>query len=550
MNYQKYIYIALITLLSCLSGCSVFLKEDPKGYLTEQDFPHTYEGAVSLALAPYENWVNGGFIYGRFFLLWDSGTDDMSPIGRANDPIIRPFVLHNLTSDEQFSYTAVWTPLWKGVADCNRAIDIISRMEVGDITPEQKTEVIGEIRVQRALYYYHLVRMWGDLPFVDRPLNQMNELENDKIERVSALKIYEDLIIPDLEYGYEYCPDFYPSSFAGRMTKTSAAVLLSDVCLTMAGWRYTSQGNLLKGDNAYLKLAEEWALKALNNKGGFDLYTVDDTNQGDAAWLPWRNPFSKESVVEFGNMSGFGTGQQGEGLTVVTDAMFLGGTDFWGINVPQYEGAARGLYIPTPDLWRAFEEGDQRKTHTMLIKTLKANGDSAYSIPLYHKLLDPKIYKGESGFQHSDGDNNIVLYRIADAILNYAEASNEINGPTAEAIFQINRLRTRAGLTALVASDLDQDSFRDAIWQERRVELNGEGKRKFDLIRTNRLKQLADGRDLYYHSSDNPEWKGNGERENILINFVCLPYPQHEYLWPIPRPEMTLHPNWKQNYGY
>ncbi|NME70217.1 RagB/SusD family nutrient uptake outer membrane protein [Flammeovirga aprica] len=571
LQYIKSLVLGLITL--GLVGCESFLEEDPRGYITKDDIPTTYQGAIMLASAPYENWVSGGNLYGRWFMMWETGTDDQSAQTFLSPPM-DTYLLHNANPDEQFYYSGIWAPLWKGVADCNNALDVIQQMPSIDdkdnvidwdeddqtisddtkdvifnsrITKSQQEAVIAEVKVLRALYYYHLVRMFGDLPLVTVPMNKLSNLGS--IERSDVMDIYNEVIIRDLEEAIPHLYHFHSSSFKGRFTKASAYVLLADVYLTLAGKRYSSQGVPLSGDSKYYPLAMSMADSAINNQGGFELCTTPSAEYPNPYGQPWRQSFSKESLIEFGNLSGFGIGGQGEGLMVVQEAMMGGGSQFWGVNVKQFHGSASGYYLPTPDLFRAFEEGDLRKEFGMLVKSADAEGDTCYSIPLYHKLLDPVIYRGETGFQRADGNINIVLYRIADAKLIYAEASNEVNGPTARAIDEINQLRNRAGLEDLPAS-MTKDEFRERIWQERRVELHGEGKRKFDLVRTDRLKILSDSRDLYYSSSDNPEWKSNSGKDNILVNYICLPYPQHEAIWPIPRPEMALHPNWKQNYGY
>ncbi|WP_044210662.1 RagB/SusD family nutrient uptake outer membrane protein [Flammeovirga sp. OC4] len=570
-------------------SCDSFLEEDPKGFVLESDIPNTYEGAVSLVAAPYENWVSRSNLYGRWFLMWETGTDDQS----TRDNLARPmdtYLLHKANPDEPFYYTGIWAPLWKGVADCNNSIEVIHQMQTleeelvqllkeedekdppnydglteeqiqileekrifklllkveGMVTDTEKKEIIAELKVLRALYYYHLVRMFGDVPKITLPMNQFSALET--VDRADVMEVYEDIIVRDLTEAIEYLPETYSSAYKGRFTRTSAFVILADVYLTMAGWRYTSNGQLLRGEHKYYSLAMAAADSVLQNRAGYEIFTQSETYDNPFE-QPWRQFFSKESLVEFGNLSGFGNGANGEGLIVTSEAMMNQTVNFWGVNLKSFHGGGAGTFIPTPDLYKSFEEGDLRREFSMLTKGVDASGDSCYNIPLFHKLLDPVIYKGQPGFQRADGNINIILYRVADAMLIYAEASNEVNGPTIKAYDQVNQLRRRAGLADL-PTGMTKDEFRKQIWKERRAEFNAEGKRKFDLVRTNRLKQLADATDFYYSSSDNPEWKASSPKEDMQVTYIPLPYPIHEYIWPIPRPEMALHPNWKQNYGY
>ncbi|NLR93627.1 RagB/SusD family nutrient uptake outer membrane protein [Flammeovirga agarivorans] len=528
--------------LMALFSCQNFLKEDPKNLITEKDIPQTVEGARTLAYSTYDNWVEGTGLYSRWMYMWDVGTDDMSSFHFLQS-IVDTYVLHNVSSQEPFMYQGIWTPLWSGVAKCNKALEVIEQMSIPEEDQVELEAIIGEIRTMRALYFYHLVRMWGDVPYVDETLNKLSDIT--EIERSPVQEIYEGIIIPDLEAAIEVLPNSYSNEMLGRVSKASAQVILAEVYLTMAGWRKDATGTMVKGNSEYYKNAMDAAYAVINNEGGYDIIT-QGIGDSPAYAMPWENSFSTESLVEFGAMAG-GT----DGLYVVTESAVNSNNLFWGQGqLQQFNGAKRGWYVPTPDLFRAFEEGDQRKDFGMLTKTIMANGLEGFSNPVFRKWSDPRIYKGVDGALNHDGDINLILYRVADALLIYAEAANEVNGgPTADAYTQINRLRNRAGLENL-QEGLSQEDFRLAVWQERRVELHGECKRKFDLVRQNRLKEMADNRDVYYTSADNPEWKLNVERDSILVTYEPVPYPRHEYIWPIPAEELTLNANWDQNSGY
>ena len=121
----------------------------------------------------------------------------------------------------------------------------------------------------------------------------------------------------------------------------------------------------------------------------------------------------------------------------------------------------------------------------------------------------------------SDSDIDFPVLRYADVLLMHAEALNEI-GFNPQAVAELNRVRTRAGLAATTAAD--QNSFRLAIERERRVELAFENHRWFDLVRTGRYLEVmrAKGYTLQdYHT-----------------------------LYLIPQREIDLNKSLKQNAGY
>ena len=140
------------------------------------------------------------------------------------------------------------------------------------------------------------------------------------------------------------------------------------------------------------------------------------------------------------------------------------------------------------------------------------------------------------------------MYRYADALLIYAEAANEADGsPSTEAYLAVNKIRNRAALGNI--SDLSQDEFRTAVWKERRLEFNAECKRKFDLVRTNRLATET--------ASIQVDWTTDDGSVNNYSNHNSLytgnvAWPGNEWLMPIPQAqlELNLENNWLQNKDY
>jgi len=115
----------------------------------------------------------------------------------------------------------------------------------------------------------------------------------------------------------------------------------------------------------------------------------------------------------------------------------------------------------------------------------------------------------------------------------YAEASNEVNGPTQEAYDQVNLIRKRAELSPL--SGLTKDEFREAIWRERYHELCYENKSYFDIQRTHKAFNTSTG-----HFEDALSFKNES---GVIFNEQYL-------LWPVPQSEIDVNPNLKQNPGW
>jgi hypothetical protein len=146
-----------------------------------------------------------------------------------------------------------------------------------------------------------------------------------------------------------------------------------------------------------------------------------------------------------------------------------------------------GFFNPTSSLESAFETGDQRRAGTILYRgQTTPSGDvidpNAANARYNMKAYVPNSVTKVCGYGR---DQNIRVLRYAEVLLINAEATNEL-GQTATALGYVNQVRQRAGLAALSTS-LSQAAARQAIWQERRVELAMEyGDRFFDLVRQGR----------------------------------------------------------------
>lgn len=155
-----------------------------------------------------------------------------------------------------------------------------------------------------------------------------------------------------------------------------------------------------------------------------------------------------------------------------------------------------------------------------------------------------KFVRNYAGEDRAEGAFNWPVIRLADVFLMYAEADNELNGPTAESIELVNRIRHRGNLPPLKADKCkDHDSFFEAIEQERIVELLAEGHRTWDLRRWRRLEHVYGGVGATGH-----KWFDVfGALENeYWVNSPALHYEQC-YIFQIPESERNRNPNMTQN---
>ena len=155
-----------------------------------------------------------------------------------------------------------------------------------------------------------------------------------------------------------------------------------------------------------------------------------------------------------------------------------------------------------------------------------------------------KFIRNYGGAGRGEGDYNWPVMRLADVYLMYAEATNEVNGPQADAIELVNKIRHRGNLPALAAEKTaDKDSFFDAIEQERIIELFAEGHRLWDIRRWRAIERVfvppyTEGKwTIDTHGADQQRFFNNA---NELTYERC-------YLWRIPPSERDRNPNLTQN---
>lgn len=547
-NSIKYI-IKLLLLSVMLVSCNDFLEEEPPTFISASNYFQTEEDARTAVDGVYEKM---NVVYSRFWMAIDLYTDDIVSRTSGNGQFNMLGVHTVNPSATLFEGYGVYNTWWEGIGRANNVIDFVPAI---DMDEAEKNLIIGEARALRAFYYYNLVRAFGDVPMVDTAIITEEDFMKP---RASVNDIYDQIIIPDLLFAGEHCFD---GLHDGHITKWTAKLILSEVYLTRAGTRRTSQGDFVQGDPSNYALARDMAKDVIDNAPN-SLNTVASAS-APAYGTAWEKetPFTQESMLEISYVAvaGYGNWMTRESRGNIN------GTSYWGANgsTPLIdEGNTQtvlemafdrtpgiGTYVPTPHLYDAFEDGDERRDFNLMTRYDDGAGNTYLSQPMFRKFVDLDLLTGEEGTHFQYTNNNTILYRYADALLIYAEAQNEADGaPNADAYLAVNQIRNRAGLGDLTPN-LSQDDFRTAVWKERRCEFAGEYKRKFDLIRTNRLTDSTLNVNLDWTTDQN----SMDEFRNAYSLFTGnIAWPDNEWLWPIPQSQMDLNKEngWDQNEGY
>lgn len=437
-------------------ACSDFLDKSVQGQLLSQNFPTTAQDALSATNAVYNTLRDGSFNSGLFPIM-DIMSDDARKGSNPTDGAsgIGPYdrFQHIATEGSLMSW---WSVLYQGI---KRANVVIEKVAVISMDENLKARYLAEARFLRALFYFDLVRAWGDVPRVsqvDAPAT---------LERTPSSLIY-DFIVNDLSVAIESLPgkSGYAATDLGRATKGAAKALLGKVYL-------------YKKD--YVN-AEKFLLEVINS-GEYSLMPafVDANSKA--------GEFGAESVFEVG--------------AIGVEGLENGGAQYG--NVQGVRGAPNrgwGFNRPSLDLMNTFEADDPRKEATIIylgevldgvtivgdVNTPDETRDGSGNL-LEIECYNEKVWTPGINVP-TQFDHNRRLIRYADVLLMAAEVLNN-NGKDAQALVYVNMVRERArGGNGTILPDISATgtTLGDLIFHERRVELALEGHRFWDLVRTGR----------------------------------------------------------------
>ncbi len=469
------------------SGCKKeFLDLAPISQQNGNNFYRTAEDMKNALSAVYASLQYTGLYYSSMHIIGDLRSD--------NTEITNPAAGADMQAVDQFTNNAVnsisnttWNGHYQGIQAANI---VIHKIDAVNMAAGLKAQYKAEAQFLRALMYFNLVRIFGDVPLVKDIIN--NPQDGYKYGRETTAKVYEQ-IIEDLKAAEQSLPYEYATADIGRATKGAAMSLLGKVYLTQKNWSLAAQ-KLKEVIDAAAQTKYQLIASYAN------IYGVANEN-------------NRESIFEVQ----FRKGASGEGSPYTNQFAPIGsGTAVVSIGNPL------GQNIPTANMNSAYEAGDLRKAASM------RNSYVLSGATVNHNYIIK--YAGVPA-ANLDSDNNWIVLRYADVLLMYAEALNEqgyvANGP---AFTYLNQVRTRAGLAAKTSTNAntalqvaDQAAFRLAVEQERRVELAFEGHRWFDLVRTGRAVTVLGG----------------------------LGMQPHHVLFPIPQTQIDINPSLiSQNQGY
>jgi hypothetical protein len=431
------IWVILLLLLSCKKD---FIELNPIStvstdalYKTDNDFKDAVIGIYGVYQNQYQNmWLFGDM----------RGDDSWDELVKGTAAAMDNFTINN--DDPVINST--WLNYYTII---NRANMVLTRLADADVAVvKNKNIYMAEASFLRALAYFDLVRIYGDVPMVTSLLT-IEEAYKTGREKVS--RIYEEVIIKDLLVAESGLPAKFTGSDMGRATKGAAKALLGKVYLTTH--------DFVKAENK---------LKEVTTMGYALLPKYNDLFDYT------KSEHHSEYIFDIEYEQGIG---EGNCFTTNFSPKDPPTAAFYGVT-----GGQNGNNNPPKSLFEIFPAGDQRKDITAANGFTDQNGVFRPLIPTSNDVQTYTKKYMVRLLATCDSRANWKVIRYADVLLMYAEALNE-NGKTSEAVNFLNMVRVRAGLKAYPTT-LTKAEVRDNIYLERRLELSFEGHRWFDLLRT------------------------------------------------------------------
>lgn len=496
-NLKKYrIGYSVLILTILISSCKNDLIEKNRSnfvkstYFTTPSQARTFVNGIYQKLYMFQN----GDAYGESpFITLELFAGHTTSLGQS---VNNGKVVNQQTDSNNPGFETVWKNSYAAIAQANIALTNIAPIAMPDA---DKKALFGEAYFLRAFFYYHLVRLYGDVPLITTPVTINSP---DLYPTRTATAAVYDQIISDLKAAET--SGLPETDATGHVSLGAVRTLLGSVYLTTAGFP------LKKTENYALAAAE--VLPVLSKYSLFDKYDYLHDN---------AHKNQTELIFQSNYLVGVATNAIPQ-LTIPFNLLVGAYNDHL------------GAMIPTDAFVASYEAGDLRTQERQFYFSSYPKDKDPSTIIQFGEHALYKYFHVESALGNGISDENWTFLRLPEAMLIYAEAINEANGaPDATAIAQLNLIRARAQLAPIGA--LSQSAFRQAVWKERYHELAYENKAYFDIQRTHQIYDVI-------HNTFGDATSTKNEQGVTMI-------PKY-YLWPIPAREtstntkLTQNPDW------
>jgi hypothetical protein len=496
---KKLIFILAVALLT-IGSCTKKLDQVPISASTTETFYTQSNDFIVASNAVYNDlkaWPDRQLNLSEtrsdnLYAVSDGGVRDWEGINSFHRTIAgNPYVIE------------AWNANFNGIYRANVLLNQLAKNGAVVTDATLRTRLEAEAKYLRAFFYFDLVRWFGKVPLVDKPVTALEAME---IPRSPVATVY-NLIISDLQFAGSNLPDVYPAADKGRATKFAAKAVLALVHMTRSAPDYGIEGPGL-GLNEWTQ-----AVTLLNEIIASNKYVFGPSFANIFSYTNENNP---EVVFDIQYMNGL--------------SPVVGSTFPW-LLVPDTWFQANGKVVQggltirpvSNDLLNAFAAADIRKAFT--IQTGYVYNGVTETRSFIKKFVD--LTKVPTN--RIDWPINFIAIRYTDVLMLKAECIlHGAPGTQADVDGIVSQVRTRAGLGPVTGVTLPQ------LFRERRLEFAGEGTRWHDLVRSGQIETII------------PAWITAEDVQHAMQAFN-----KNYIIYPIPQSELDVKPGlYQQNNGY
>ncbi|MET0635687.1 MAG: RagB/SusD family nutrient uptake outer membrane protein [Chitinophagaceae bacterium] len=583
-NKINFVFIAAVT-ATALNSCKKYLEVTPvSSFGTDYVFSNVANAEKAL-LGAYSA-LGGDNGYGiRLSMYYSYDNDEM--MGQGGTPYPdneRRDIAHYNVQPSNTQLANPFNQLYVGVERANICAYYIPKMDMytngTDAEIAKLRGMYGEALTLRAQFYFELIRNWGDLPAQFEPSSFSADLFQGKTDR----DLIYDRLLADLAEASELVPwKSTAGSTNERITQGAVRALRARIALFRGGYSLRKSKQMERPANYadFYRIARE-ECEIIINKNEHRLNASYQAVFKNAINQRIQEP-NGEILWEVGMTGGSTT---------------FGDSKLGYYNGPRFNNTGNGALTILPTYFYSFNQLDQRRD--VMCAPYNINTNLTLTARTLETMVDGKFRRDWQTTTTSAAQYfgvNWPMIRYSDVLLMFAEADNEINnGPGTAAIAAFEKVRTRAfggDVTLIGATPTSKTAFFDALVNERSWELGGEGIRKYDLIRWNKLAErlswtkaalaaMAAGQAPYenlpaimYYTpglnnitwlnslyapapgtapagSANVSWVNATNINNTLLRFFAVAFTANKSeLLPLPQAAIDANPkNLQQDYGY
>ena len=503
---------------ACLSAtsCNDFIEVEPEGVINEELAMKNPEKMVTSAYA-----MLGDCWYSYPFNLWpygDVASDDCLKGGSGTtDTGYHPMEIWSTLTSTPGEFDELWYRLYCAISRCNRALVSVAEYGEEKLGAEKARQRNAEVRFLRAHFYFKLITMFRQIPWIDEQVYKSNTQEQTRNDEFTYEQLFQK-IINDFKVAYDVLPA--NQADGGRVNKIAAASYLAKCYLTLAwGDGYEATNGVAHINQEYMQKVVEYTNDVVSSQYGYledfgDIFLPEYKNSKESIFAVQCSDYKDDNTTfgraNWSNMLNGCWGMWSCGWDFHKPSQNLVSAFKTKNGLPDFDNYDKTIDYPV-NVAPTTQKWDPRLFHTVGMPTFPYKYEEAYTMTkgnsrtpntygYYTSLKEvPQRSKGETyNSPWQAFDMNDYVLRYSDVMLMRAEALIE-TGQLAEARTIINDIRQRAKNSVAkhiqYAADQceialypttyfnDKETARKCLQWERRLELAMENGRYFDLRR-------------------------------------------------------------------